>query len=33
MVRSLEAELYFYAAVFKFPIADRIEPVPIDNLR
>jgi dipeptidyl aminopeptidase/acylaminoacyl peptidase len=33
MVRSLEAELYFYAAVFKFAIADRIEPVAIDNLR
>jgi dipeptidyl aminopeptidase/acylaminoacyl peptidase len=33
MVRSLEAELYFYGAVFGFPIADRIEPVSIDNLR
>jgi dipeptidyl aminopeptidase/acylaminoacyl peptidase len=33
MVRSLEAELYFYGAVFKFSIADQIEPVPIDNLR
>jgi len=33
IVRSLEAELYFYGAVFKFPIADRVEPVRIDNLR
>jgi dipeptidyl aminopeptidase/acylaminoacyl peptidase len=33
IVRSLEAELYFYGAVFGFVPADRIEPVPIDNLR
>jgi dipeptidyl aminopeptidase/acylaminoacyl peptidase len=33
IVRSLEAELYFYGAVFGFQPADRIEPVPIDNLR
>jgi dipeptidyl aminopeptidase/acylaminoacyl peptidase len=32
IVRSLEAELYFYGAVFGFAPADRIEPVPIDNL-
>ena len=32
-MRSLEAELYFYGAVFKFAVADSIEPVPIDNLR
>jgi dipeptidyl aminopeptidase/acylaminoacyl peptidase len=32
MVRTLEAELYFYGSVFKFQIADRVEPVPIDNL-
>jgi dipeptidyl aminopeptidase/acylaminoacyl peptidase len=33
MVRSLEAELFFYGAVFKFAVADPIEPVAIDNLR
>ena len=32
IVRSLEAELYFYGAVFGFTPADSIEPVPIDNL-
>jgi dipeptidyl aminopeptidase/acylaminoacyl peptidase len=32
MVRSLEAELYFYAAVFGFTLADPVEPVHIDNL-
>jgi len=32
IVRSLEAELYFYGAVFGFAPADRIEPVVIDNL-
>jgi dipeptidyl aminopeptidase/acylaminoacyl peptidase len=32
IVRSLEAELYFYGAVFGFAPADAIEPVPIDNL-
>lgn len=30
--RSLEAELYFYAKVFGFAIADSVEPVPIENL-
>ena len=30
--RTLEAELYFYSRVFKFPLADEIEPVPIENL-
>jgi dipeptidyl aminopeptidase/acylaminoacyl peptidase len=30
--RTLEAELYFYARVFDFPLADQIEPVPIENL-
>ena len=29
--RALEAELYFYA-VFRFPLADQIEPVEIENL-
>ena len=32
IVRSLEAELYFYGAVFGFTPADTIEPLPIDNL-
>jgi dipeptidyl aminopeptidase/acylaminoacyl peptidase len=32
IVRSLEAELFFYGAVFGFEPADRIEPVPVDNL-
>jgi len=31
VVRSLEAELYFYGVVFGFTPADRIEPIPIDN--
>ena len=30
--RSLEAELYFYARVFGFEIADSVEPVTIENL-
>jgi dipeptidyl aminopeptidase/acylaminoacyl peptidase len=30
--RVLEAELYFYAKVFGFELADPVEPVPIDNL-
>jgi dipeptidyl aminopeptidase/acylaminoacyl peptidase len=33
IIRSFEAELYFYGAVLGFEPADRIEPVPIDNLR
>ena len=32
IVRSHEAELYFYGAVFGFTPADRIEPIAIDNL-
>ena len=32
IVRSLEAELYFYAAVFGFVPADNLTPVAIDNL-
>ncbi|HXG88798.1 MAG TPA: prolyl oligopeptidase family serine peptidase [Vicinamibacterales bacterium] len=32
IIRSLEAELYFYGAVFGFVPADPIEPVAIDNL-
>jgi dipeptidyl aminopeptidase/acylaminoacyl peptidase len=30
--RTLEAELYFYSRVFKFPLADQIEPIEIENL-
>ena len=30
--RALEAELYFYARVFGFPLAENVTPVPIDNL-
>jgi dipeptidyl aminopeptidase/acylaminoacyl peptidase len=30
--RSLDAELYFYARVFGFELADEIEPVDIENL-
>ncbi len=30
--RALEAELYFYSQIFKFPLADEVEPVAIDNL-
>ena len=33
IIRSLEAELYFYGAVLGFTPADVIAPVPIDNLR
>lgn len=32
IVRSQEAELYFYGAVFGFTPADVLAPVPIDNL-
>jgi dipeptidyl aminopeptidase/acylaminoacyl peptidase len=32
IIRSLEAELYFYGAVFGFTPADKIDPVQIDNL-
>jgi len=32
IVRCLEAELYFYGAVFAFAIADRVDPPTIDNL-
>ena len=31
IARALEAELYFYGQVFRFKIADTIEPVKIDN--
>jgi dipeptidyl aminopeptidase/acylaminoacyl peptidase len=32
IVRCLEAELYFYGAVFGFVPADRLSPVVIDNI-
>ncbi|HEV3470793.1 MAG TPA: prolyl oligopeptidase family serine peptidase [Pyrinomonadaceae bacterium] len=30
--RALDGELYFYSRVFGFPLADPVEPVPIENL-
>ena len=30
--RALDGELYFYSRVFNFPLADAVEPVPIENL-
>jgi dipeptidyl aminopeptidase/acylaminoacyl peptidase len=30
--RALEAELYFYSRIFKFDLAEEIEPVQIENL-
>jgi dipeptidyl aminopeptidase/acylaminoacyl peptidase len=30
--RALDAELYFYAQIFGFELADPVEPVQIDNL-
>jgi dipeptidyl aminopeptidase/acylaminoacyl peptidase len=30
--RTLEAELYFYGRVFRFPLAEQVEPVEIENL-
>jgi dipeptidyl aminopeptidase/acylaminoacyl peptidase len=30
--RTLEAELYFYSKVFRFPLVDAVEPVNIENL-
>ena len=30
--RALDAELYFYARIFGFQLADEIEPVEIENL-
>ena len=32
MIRSKEAELWFYAKVFGFEPADKLTPVQIDNL-
>ena len=31
--RALDAELFFYSQIFGFELADRVEPVKIDNLR
>jgi dipeptidyl aminopeptidase/acylaminoacyl peptidase len=33
IVRCLEAELYFYGAVFKFTPAGPLPPIDVDNLR
>ena len=30
--RALDAELYFYGQIFGFPLADPVEPVPIEHL-
>jgi len=30
--RALEGELYFYSKIFKFDLADEVEPVQIENL-
>ena len=30
--RALDGELYFYSRVFKFELAEQVEPVPIENL-
>lgn len=30
--RALEGELYFYSKIFKFDLAEAVEPVPIENL-
>ncbi len=30
--RALDGELYFYARIFGFPLAEEVEPVPIANL-
>jgi dipeptidyl aminopeptidase/acylaminoacyl peptidase len=30
--RALDGELYFYSRVFGFPLAEPVEPVPIENL-
>jgi dipeptidyl aminopeptidase/acylaminoacyl peptidase len=32
MKRALDGELYFYSRVFKFDLAEPVEPVPIENL-
>ena len=32
IMRALDAELYFYSRVFRFELAEPVEPVPIENL-
>ena len=32
VVRSLEAEMYFYSRILGFDLADEIDPVEIENL-
>ncbi|MEO7852652.1 MAG: prolyl oligopeptidase family serine peptidase [Rubrivivax sp.] len=32
IVRALQAEAWFYARIFGFELAERVEPVPIDNV-
>jgi dipeptidyl aminopeptidase/acylaminoacyl peptidase len=31
-IRALESELYFYSRIFKFELAEAVEPVTIENL-
>ncbi|MDH4269376.1 MAG: S9 family peptidase, partial [Dehalococcoidia bacterium] len=31
--RALDAELYFYSKIFRFPLPEPVEPVPIENLK
>ncbi len=31
--RSLEAELYFYSKIFRFELAEQVEPVKIENMK
>jgi dipeptidyl aminopeptidase/acylaminoacyl peptidase len=31
--RALDAELYFYSKVFRFPLPEPVEPVLIENLK
>lgn len=33
LIRAYEAELYFYSKILGFPLADKVEPVEIQNLR
>jgi len=30
--RAVEGELYFYSKIFKFDLAEQVEPVQIENL-
>jgi dipeptidyl aminopeptidase/acylaminoacyl peptidase len=32
IARALEAELYFFSRIFKFDLAEAVEPVEIENL-